>query len=59
VVIADTSTWTPFFTDPGSPEKRAIAALALQHRCQVYALDPHFREIPGLALYRPKSGISR
>ena len=132
MVIADTSAWIPFFTDPGSPEKRAmdilidaeelvlvgivlaellqgcrtpnesneivstlsglrflettfatwhqagelsaslrrrgttlplsdvlIASLALQHRCQVYALDPHFREIPGLVLYRPKSGISR
>ena len=30
-----------------------IAALALEHDCQVYTLDPHFAQIPGLALYRP------
>jgi predicted nucleic acid-binding protein len=30
-----------------------IAALALEHRCQVYTLDPHFEKIPGLTLYRP------
>jgi predicted nucleic acid-binding protein len=28
-----------------------IAALAFEHRCQVYALDPHFEQIPGLALH--------
>jgi predicted nucleic acid-binding protein len=30
-----------------------IAALALEHRYQVYALDPHFDHIPGLSLYKP------
>jgi predicted nucleic acid-binding protein len=30
-----------------------IAALALEHACQVYTLDPHFAQIPGLPLYRP------
>ena len=29
-----------------------IAALALEHRCQVFTLDPHFAQIPGLSLYR-------
>lgn len=126
MVVADTSVWIPFFTDPGSPEKRAvddlidarslalvgvvlaellqgcrtpkeseeildvvtaldfldttcstwqragqlsaslrrngitipltdltIAALALEHRCQVFTLDPHFEKVPGLSLYRP------
>lgn len=28
-----------------------IAALALEHRCQVYSLDPHFEHIPDLALH--------
>lgn len=28
-----------------------IAALALEHHCQVYTLDPHFDRIPGLTLY--------
>lgn len=28
-----------------------IAALAFEHHCQVYALDPHFEQIPGLALH--------
>jgi len=28
-----------------------IAALALEHHCQVYALDPHFEQIPGLTLH--------
>lgn len=28
-----------------------IATLALEHRCEVYALDPHFEQVPGLALY--------
>jgi predicted nucleic acid-binding protein len=126
VVVADTSVWIPFFTDPGSVEKHAIdaliderelalagvvlaellqgcrtpkesqdildtvtaldflettrsvwqgagdlsaslrrkgitipltdliiAALALEHDCQVYTLDPHFEKIPGLSLYQP------
>jgi hypothetical protein len=30
-----------------------IAALALEHNCQVFTLDPHFEQIPGLSLYRP------
>jgi predicted nucleic acid-binding protein len=30
-----------------------IAALALEHNCQVFTLDPHFEKIPGLSLYRP------
>jgi predicted nucleic acid-binding protein len=28
-----------------------IAALALEHQCQVYTLDPHFEQIPGLTLH--------
>lgn len=28
-----------------------IAALALEHGCQVYTLDPHFEQIPGLPLH--------
>jgi predicted nucleic acid-binding protein len=32
---------------------RVIAALALEHRCGVYALDPHFEQVPGLTLHRP------
>lgn len=28
-----------------------IAALALEHGCQVYTLDPHFEQIPGLSLH--------
>lgn len=28
-----------------------IAALALEHRYQVFTLDPHFEQIPGLALH--------
>lgn len=28
-----------------------IAALALEHHCQVYALDPHFERIPDLTLH--------
>lgn len=127
MVVADTSVWIPFFTDPGSPEKQAIdslidgrelalvgvvlaellqgcrnpkesqsilntvtaldflettfstwqragdlsaslrrkgitipltdlviAALALEHGCQVYTLDPHFEQVPGLPLYQPE-----
>lgn len=30
-----------------------IAALATEHNCPVYTLDPHFEQIPGLSLYRP------
>lgn len=36
-----------------------IAALAIEHRCPVYSLDPHFEQIPGLTLYtapRPSRG---
>lgn len=126
MVIADTSVWIPYFTDPGSAEKQAIdalmderelalvgvvlaellqgcraskesqeileaftaldfldstrsnwqragelsaslrrngitipltdiliAALALEHNCLVYTLDPHFAQIPGLSLHHP------
>lgn len=28
-----------------------IAALALEHHCRVYTLDPHFEQIPDLALH--------
>ena len=28
-----------------------VAALAVEHHCQVYALDPHFEQIPGLTLH--------
>jgi hypothetical protein len=35
-----------------------IAAVALEHRCGVYALDPHFEQVPGLTLHRP-AGIRR
>ena len=28
-----------------------IAAVAFEHRCHVYTLDPHFDRIPGLALH--------
>ena len=30
-----------------------IAALALEHRLEIYTLDPHFKEVPGLTLYVP------
>ena len=30
-----------------------IAAIAQEHDCQVFALDPHFTQIPGLKLYAP------
>jgi predicted nucleic acid-binding protein len=30
-----------------------IAGIALEHDCQVFALDPHFTQIPGLKPYRP------
>jgi hypothetical protein len=30
-----------------------IAAIALEHTCHVYSLDPHFEKIPGLSLYQP------
>ncbi len=29
-----------------------IAGLALEHRCSVYALDPHFEQVPHLTLHR-------
>lgn len=33
-----------------------IASLALEHDCQLFTLDPHFRKIPSLKLYPlPKS----
>jgi len=28
-----------------------IAALALEHQCEVLTLDPHFEQVPGLTLY--------
>ena len=28
-----------------------IAALAIEHQCEVYTLDPHFEQIPGLTLH--------
>jgi len=31
-----------------------IAALALEHRCEVYTLDPDFERIPGLTLHKPR-----
>ena len=30
-----------------------IAALALEHRLDVYTIDPHFEQVPGLTLYVP------
>ena len=30
-----------------------VAALALEHHLDVYTLDPHFKEVPGLPLYVP------
>ena len=30
-----------------------VAAVALEHDCSVYALDPHFEQVPGLKLHRP------
>jgi len=30
-----------------------IAALALEHRLEIYTLDPHFKAVPGLTLYVP------
>jgi hypothetical protein len=36
-----------------------IAAIALEHNCQVFTLDPHFEKIPGLSLYRPKARATR
>ncbi|MFQ5881585.1 MAG: PIN domain-containing protein [Candidatus Methylomirabilales bacterium] len=29
-----------------------IAAVALEHECQVFTLDTHFRQIPGVKVYR-------
>lgn len=31
-----------------------IAALALEHNAEVFTIDPHFDEIPGLKLHKPK-----
>lgn len=36
-----------------------IAALALEHRCQVYSLDPHFDRIPDLSLYKPSRSLKK
>ena len=36
-----------------------IAALALEHGCQVYAVDPHFTQVPGLSHYRPRRRPAR
>ena len=30
-----------------------IAALAMEHDAEVFTVDPHFRKIPGLKLYKP------
>ncbi len=32
-----------------------IAALTIEHHCQVYSLDTHFKKIPGVRLYLPAS----
>lgn len=32
-----------------------IAVLALEHHCQMYSLDTHFKKIPGVRLYLPAS----
>ncbi len=29
-----------------------IAALALENECQILTLDPHFKKIPGMSLYK-------
>ncbi len=34
-----------------------IAGLALHQECAVFTLDPHFRKIPGLRLYRPSNAL--
>ena len=34
-----------------------IAGLALHQECAVFTLDPHFRQIPGLRLYRPSKSL--
>ncbi len=31
-----------------------IAALAMEHNCEVYTLDPHFKQIPGLRLHKAR-----
>ncbi len=36
-----------------------VAALAQEHGCSVFTLDPHFRQIPGLRLYRPPKSRKR
>lgn len=33
-----------------------IAALAFEHRCEVFTLDPHFEQVPGLTLHRVSRG---
>jgi len=35
-----------------------IAALAIKHNCHVYSLDTHFKKIPGVRLYLPRSSFS-
>ena len=30
-----------------------IASVALEHACEIFTLDSHFRQIPGVKLYRP------
>ena len=32
-----------------------VATTAIEHQCQVYSLDQHFRKIPGVAHYTPLS----
>jgi predicted nucleic acid-binding protein len=32
-----------------------IAALNIEHQCQLYSLDIHFKKIPGLRLYSPSA----
>ena len=37
-----------------------IGSVALEHSCQVFTLDPHFKKIPGLKFYPfPKSSRER
>lgn len=36
-----------------------IGALAIEHGCRVYALDPHFERMPGLTLHTPHSQRAR
>lgn len=32
-----------------------LAVLSIEHLCEVYTLDPHFRKIPEVRLYSPSS----